>query len=499
MSKELTSTELIVIPIEDQISHELVKANVTEAIIADLRERLLPLKISGIEDKETYLSVQSGRKECKALRVAAKKICTNGREQAVAISKAWIAKEKEVTGQIGEVEDYLEKQEKEYEAEVAKEKEARKRKQEEQLIIRQQALTGMGALYSDGNFVLGDISFDMSLIKESENDIWEETIMPKFKEEYEKLNEASIQAAEAKRLQDEEFKRQQEELEQKQKELAEKEAELKREADRQAEETKRKKTELFEFRSQQLKNIGFCVEGVEWYVFHEFKIPMESVWNWEDNAWGLQLSSAKQYVEKVREEAEEEKRKEQVRKDLQNKRYEEMRPFKEYGDAIALDMLWNYPEDKYLGILERKKAAFQKAEQQRNQQIAEAAAKKERERIEEEQRQAEVKRKYELRKARMSMLVDHDLKYHGDFEVLGEISEEVWMKDFNELKSNRDEVIRKQEEERKAEELAKSSDKTKWEWIITQINNLQIEDMRSGPYRKKSAILREKLEEIKAL
>ena len=99
----------------------------------------------------------------------------------------------------------------------------------------------------------------------------------------------------------------------------------------------------------------------------------------------------------------------------------------------------------------------------------------------------------------MSMLVEHDLKYPGNFDVLGEISEESWMKDFNELKANRDEIIRKQEEERKAEELAQATEKVKWASLITQLEYLQIPDFKSGQYRKKAAILREKLEEIKAL
>src|SRR5688572_5126404 len=191
--KTTMSEELQVVPIEEQISQELVKHNVTQAVISTLNEKYGQLKIAGIEDKETYLLVKEGRKECKAFRVAAKKICEKGREEAVAIQKAWVAKQKEVTDQIAAIEDPLEEQEKAYEAAVAKEKEERKRKQEEQLIVRQQVLTGMGALYSDGCFKLGEISFELSVVKESEPDIWEESILPKFKEEYEKVEAERIE------------------------------------------------------------------------------------------------------------------------------------------------------------------------------------------------------------------------------------------------------------------------------------------------------------------
>src|SRR5688572_16937320 len=128
------SEELQIVPIEEHISHELVKHNVTEAVISGLKEKYGYLKIAGIEDRETYDKVKTSRKECKAFRVLAKKICEKGREKAVAEQKAWVAKQKDVTDQLAEIEDPLEEQEKAFEAAVAKEKEERKRKQEEQLI-----------------------------------------------------------------------------------------------------------------------------------------------------------------------------------------------------------------------------------------------------------------------------------------------------------------------------------------------------------------------------
>jgi formamidopyrimidine-DNA glycosylase len=143
--------------LEEQISQELVKQNVTQAVISGLKEKYAHLKISGIEDKGTYLLVKEGRKECKAFRVLAKKICEKGREDAVAIQKAWVKKQKEVTDEIAAIEDPWKNRKREYEAAVAKEKEERKRRQEEQLIMRQQVLTGMGALYSDGSFHLGEV------------------------------------------------------------------------------------------------------------------------------------------------------------------------------------------------------------------------------------------------------------------------------------------------------------------------------------------------------
>lgn len=503
MSEELKpeSTELIILPIEDQISQELVKANVTEAIIADLRERLLPLKIAGIDDKETYLIVQSGRKECKALRVAAKKICTNGREQAVAISKAWIAKEKEVTGQIGEVEDYLEVQEKEYETEVAKEKEARKRKQEEQLIMRQQTLAGMGVLYADGYFSIGDVSFEFSAIKESEEDIWEESILPKFKEEYEKVEADRIAQDKIKADKELWLQREQERIDRERNELDEKEAELKKEAERQANEAKAKEEAKNKTRIAQLHSIGLkpsTENGHLYYIGYDCAISHLDISGYDDDNWFELIGKTTEHILAEKEKEHEEKRKEQDRKDLQAKRLNEVRPYEGYGIMINKE-LCSFSEDEYQDVLKNKKAAWERNEEEKRQAIAEKAAKEERERIEEEQRQAEVKRKRGLKEFRIAALAQYNTLHTIEMGDLGEMSDDKWMILITMTKQMFDDLKRKQEEERKAEELLQASEKVKWQSMMEYLNGMVIHPMRGGLYRKKVAILKEKLEEIKAL
>jgi fused signal recognition particle receptor len=58
------------------------------------------------------------------------------------------------------------------------------------------------------------------------------------------------------------------------------------------------------------------------------------------------------------------------------------------------------------------------------------------------------------------------------------------------------ELKKQQEEARKAEELAMASDKTKWESFISAISAVKVPEMRSGQYRKRAMIAKEKLEEI---
>lgn len=496
MSEELTP-ELI--PMEDQMTQELVKANITEAIIAELRSTYLPLKIAGIDDKETYLLVKEGRKKCKTLRVEAKKICTNGREEAVAISKKWIAKEKEVTGRIGEVEDYLEEQEKAYEAEVAKEKEARKRKQEEQLILRQQILTGMGVLYADGLFAIGEVKFDLAAIKESDDDIWQESILPLYQSEYEKINEEEIAREKLRQEREAELRREQEELKQKQKELSDKEAALKLEADRQAAEAKAAREAKEKSRMDQLIALGLKFDYVDHFIGYDCFVPILDIMCHDDEKWAKLIEGVTGQVSRKKEEEAEEKRKEQEKDDLHKKRFSELLPYRNYEPSVSMEGLWVLDEEEFQKVLFDKKNAFDRAEEEKSKEIAEKSAKAERERIEEEQRQSEMKRKKELKDSRVAALEPYGAEGFQHNVDLSELPEDKWVKLITGVKKSHDEIIRQQEEERKAEELAQATEKVKWASFIDALTLLKIPEFKSGQYRKKAAILREKLDEIKAL
>lgn len=419
--------ELKIIPVEEQITVELVKANVTETIINSLKERYLPLKIDGIDDKETYLQVKEARKECKSLRVLAEKICKKGREEAVAIQKAWVSKEKEVTGQISKVEDYLEKQEKDYETAVEAEKQRRKREQEEQFILRQQSLSSMGVLYDNGNFTIGEVSFEMSIIKECDPEIWENDIKPKYEEEFKKVEAVRLEQERVKQEKEAELKKQQEEMERRERELAEKEAALK---------------------------------------------------------------AAQEEQEKKKQEEEERKSNEekQKRQELQSKRLNELLPYNKYGSEVDMTILWDLSEDKYQDILSKKK---------REHEI-EIDKQKEHERIK------------VLGKSRMEILKQYNAGTDANIDAVGKWDEIEWEiirsgwqdayeKEQHQKWEKEQEERKKEEELKRQQQIEQSKDKEKWEAIMEKVNAIEVYDMRSSQYRKKAMILREKLEEIKAL
>lgn len=123
-----------IIPIS-KIQYALREANITEQVIADLRNHL-SIKVTGFDDKENYAIARKARIQCRDLRVLASRIAKAGRESAIAEQRAWIAEEKRVVGAIESIELYLEGQEKVVDDHKAKlEREAQEKIEKERIEV----------------------------------------------------------------------------------------------------------------------------------------------------------------------------------------------------------------------------------------------------------------------------------------------------------------------------------------------------------------------------
>ena len=138
------------------IESTLQQANITDAVIAKLKQDYSSLIINGLEDKEGFKKVEDARKECKKWRTLASRLCKEGREKAIREQREWIEKEKEVTGKIAEVEDYLEAQ-----SEKIKEEEKRiifEAMQAKKLPVRKERLLSLGVEIEDAELLKIDDS-----------------------------------------------------------------------------------------------------------------------------------------------------------------------------------------------------------------------------------------------------------------------------------------------------------------------------------------------------
>lgn len=121
----------------DVIETSLQKANITQQVLNELKT-YSSLTINGVDDNQGYQTVKSAVSKCRNTRTLAVKICKSGRDESNRISKAWIEKEKEVVGQIEEVESVLKQRIESIDAEIENQRQIKLRRG--QLPLRQEQL-----------------------------------------------------------------------------------------------------------------------------------------------------------------------------------------------------------------------------------------------------------------------------------------------------------------------------------------------------------------------
>lgn len=309
MNEKIQNAEVIELSLTKTIETKLVQSNVTDAVLSALKEKYGNMKLKAIDDKESYLEIKSAARECAKVRTLAVKVCKEGREEAVKVQKEWIATEKRVVGKVAEVEDALDAEIQRFDDNVARLEAEEKERQESAYINRQAQLTKMGAVYEDGSFNLGSVSFEASLIKGSPEETWLESVLPKFQAEYAKISAIELKKEQERLAAEAEIKRQQDEFEKKQAEF-------------------KKQQEEFERKQQEQ-------ERIEKEKQHQIELA-------------------------------EQKRK----SDLQSKRLSLLLPFNPTGTDVDMANLWNLDEEVFDALLQTKKKEFE-AKQLEQQRIAE--------------------------------------------------------------------------------------------------------------------------------
>lgn len=286
------NTELTeVSPIETALAAQ----NVTAQVIQALKDKYMGLKINGIDDTTGFKMVDLARKECKSIRVLAKTICEKGREKAIKEQKDWIAKEKEVTGQISEIETYLEAQ-----TDAIKEQKEKllfEYAQKQKLPGRIEKLASIGITVPEAKLL-------------EINDEQYQALYNEFYEKHLQEKEAALQAekdrlaAEEKARQEKEaarIKAEEEEKERVRLEAIEKENQRLKEEEAKRQEEERIKSNLiaqrFANRSMQLQEIGMVRQGDDFKADYT-SIFSEQITGPTDEKWEDTLVYVKQMKEK---------------------------------------------------------------------------------------------------------------------------------------------------------------------------------------------------------
>lgn len=179
------NTSVVNLPIEKVVENDFLKAleehEIKKDILVQQKNECLALSITDLTDKENYTLIRQTRLNQKAKRIIIEKVCKAGRDSAIKAQKAWIGFEKEFTDIISIGEKHLQEQEDIWDAEEDRKKNEKKILEEKQFSERSNILQNYGAKLIDGNFVLDNISYESTLIRETEEDIWNEMILPKYK------------------------------------------------------------------------------------------------------------------------------------------------------------------------------------------------------------------------------------------------------------------------------------------------------------------------------
>ena len=402
----LTPDVIEEVPLEKQIENSLVKNNVTDKVINALKKQYGGMKLKALDDKKGYLEIKEARNAVRKVGILAEKCCKLGREDAVKIQKLWLAKEKEVLDKIGEVQNPLDAEMKKFEDEKERLDQLEIQRKEEQFMKRQTTLLKMEAVYSGNSFTLGSVSYELDNIKEADEEIWNDTILPKYQREFAKVEaekaEIEKQKKEAEdklRAEQEQLRVQQEELNKQREEMRLQQEALNKEKEKAIQEMKDKQAAQNKNRMNQIMAMGmvYKFDDKAFSIYDVFVAELE-ITTLTDVEWDELIKKITPVISERKQDA----------------------------------------ENKRLAEIELEK-----------QQAMELAATKERERIEEEQIQAEIKRQIE--------------------------------------------------EQKKLEEAAKASDKDKWIALVGSINSILIPEFKSSVYKGKLAVLKEKFEEINSL
>lgn len=134
----------------DTVSTALVENNLTEQKLVQLETDYRELALKPITNDEELEVAMVAKRDLRSTRTTAVKICKAGREEAIAIQKTWLDKEKAIVARVEAIENPLDAQVEAYKAIAEarqKEEEAEKKLPFRQKIIQNAGITAEDSTY----------------------------------------------------------------------------------------------------------------------------------------------------------------------------------------------------------------------------------------------------------------------------------------------------------------------------------------------------------------
>lgn len=153
----------------------VVKFDITEAEISELRVKYMELTIKGLDDKPGFDAVHRARIDIKGRRVFVEKTGKMFREKAIKYQKDVITEEKRIIGLLAPIEDYLSDQENRIEEEKARIKAEAETKIQAIFQARENRLLDMGCRFDRiaMAYSYGELVAPVAMVKVAPDDIFE--------------------------------------------------------------------------------------------------------------------------------------------------------------------------------------------------------------------------------------------------------------------------------------------------------------------------------------
>lgn len=281
---------------------DLQKFNITDTAIAEMREKYLGLKISGLDDKEGLEKVHTARMEVKNKRVNVEKVRKELKEDALKYGRLVDTEAKRITALLAPIESHLEKEEQKIEDEKKKIREEEEKKAKEKIESRIRLLLDCDMKYEITGYKSPTIYISNEQITKLNDDEFLALYNP-VKAEYDKITADKIESERIAKEESERLEKQRLEQEKEAERLAKIKAE-------QEEKELKLKTDQEELTRQKIKDRGYRLFslGLRWdgeqYKLEDVNVHITEITTKSDSEFDTLIEKITPVIEKKKVDAE---------------------------------------------------------------------------------------------------------------------------------------------------------------------------------------------------
>jgi len=155
------------------VAKDLVRFNITDAAIAELKEKYMPLEITDLADKKQFEAVHEARMDCVRRRTDVTKAGKELRSEALEYQKKVIEEEKRIIGMMAPIEDHLTAEEQKVKDEKERLKKLEAEKEAARIQARVDRVCAFGATFDGQQYMVAGLFLPHALLKVANDDQFE--------------------------------------------------------------------------------------------------------------------------------------------------------------------------------------------------------------------------------------------------------------------------------------------------------------------------------------